>query len=109
MHPHGVVGLDELQCLGANAAAPQVTPHGKVVQQRRPLARQHDLPRVGQPRTCVVGQQQRLVDASVQQALYLGKGFELRRREIPRQRRVVEFFARSRGQALDLHGDFSFL
>ena len=24
MHPHGVVGLDELQCLGANAAAPQV-------------------------------------------------------------------------------------
>ena len=63
VYPHGIVVPDQPQRRRAHAAAAQVVPHGKVVQQRRALARQHDLPRIGQPCACVIGQKERLVDA----------------------------------------------
>ena len=83
--------------------------YGKVVQQRRALARQHDLPRISQPCARVIGQKERLVDAGLQQALDLGKRLQLSGRKIPRQGRAVEVLTFSGRQACDLHRDFSFL
>ena len=77
VYPHGVVVPDQPQRRRAHAAAAQVVPHGKVVKQCRALARQHDLPRIGQPCARVIGQKERLVDAGLQQALDLGKRLQL--------------------------------
>ena len=109
LHPQSVVVTDQLQRRRTHTAAAQITPHGKIVQQRRPLARQHDLPCVGQPRTGIIGQQQRLIHPCLQQAAYLGKGLALGGGEIPRQGGAVQLLTAGRGQTLDLHGDFSFL
>ena len=109
VYPHGIVVPDQPQRRRAHAAAAQVVPHGKVVKQRRALARQHDLPRIGQPCARVIGQKERLVDAGLQQALDLSKRLQLGGREIPRQGRAVEVLTFSSRQARDLHRDFSFL
>ena len=108
LHPHSAVFLDQLQRCCAHTAAPQVIPHGKVVEQRRALGGQHHQPRIGQPRSGVIGQKQRFIHPRVQQALYLRKRLQLRRWEVPRQGRAVEFLTFGRGDALDLHSDFSF-
>ena len=55
VYPHGIVVPDQPQRRRAHAAAAQVAPHGKVVQQRRALA-SNDLPRIGQPCARVIGQ-----------------------------------------------------
>ena len=66
--------LQQVQRPRADAAAAQVAAHGEVIHQPCLLARQHDLPGVGQHGPGIVGKGQRFVQPGSQQFFHRRKG-----------------------------------
>ena len=72
--PGCIVGLQQMQRPGADAAAPQVAAHGEVIHQPGLLPRQHHLPGVGQHGPGIIAKGQRLVQPGSQQFFHRRKG-----------------------------------
>ena len=108
VQPFLVMVRQRLQCLSTDTAASQVAAHGKIVQQRRPLAGQQYLKSIGLQGTVSPAQRQRLIDARLHHFPNGGKRFEFGSRKILHHAGLVELLRTGAVQQLDLHGDFSF-
>ena len=84
------MGLQQVQRPGADAAAPQVAAHGKVIHQPGLLPRQYHLPGVGQHGPGVIGKGQRFIQAGGQQFFHRRKGLQLPRRKVPRHAALIQ-------------------